>query len=195
MKKNNRVILASFIISILLVITIICMSNMTQLSIFHEFHWICYISSMILGVYCGRNKPQVSSFGWFYSTISFLLYFFIMSFGKGKSGPIYYTQLIAIIPLNAFLFFFFAWCNSWMNKISKIKLLYRPIYWIGSLCLEIYIVQKIFINDSYNSLFPINTVIIFGEILVCAYLLNICTKLFTQTLSNSPYNWKLLFKI
>lgn len=194
-KKNRNILLSSFIASIMLTIMVVLLSHKTKLSIFHEFHWVCYISSMILGIYCGKTKPQIKKLGWFYTMLSFILYFFIMSFGKGKDTMIYYTQLIAIIPLNAFLYYIFAWSNSWMNSVSKKKYIYHPILWIGSLCLEIYVVQQIFITEKFNSLFPLNIIIVFTEIVLCAYFLQICTKFFIQTLSNTPYNWKSLFKI
>lgn len=149
---------------------------------------------MILGIYCAKNK-HIIKYGGTKTIISFILYFIIMSIGKGKNNNLYYTQLFAIIPLHLFLFYFYYWSSTWISLIYSKKSLYNPIYWIGSLCLEIYLVQYYFLTDKFNSLFPLNIIIIFGEILIAAYLLRISTNFFLQTLNKLPYNWKNIFNL
>lgn len=192
-KKNSIILWGGFLSIFLTIITVLYCDKSTE-SIFHYFHWICYISCMILGIYCAKNK-HIIKYGGTKTIISFILYFIIMSIGKGKNNNLYYTQLFAIIPLHLFLFYFYYWSSTWISLIYSKKSLYNPIYWIGSLCLEIYLVQYYFLTDKFNSLFPLNIIIVFGEILIAAYLLRISTNFFLQTLNKLPYNWKNIFNL
>lgn len=123
--------------------------------------------------------------------LSFVLYFIIMNFGKGKTDFLYYTQILAIIPLNTFIYYLFIWfSNQKLNEFASKKIIWKPIYWISSLSLEIYVVQYSIITDKFNFLFPLNTIIIFIFIVLTAYGLHTCTSLFRQTFSTESYSIK-----
>ena len=81
-KQNNRFVSISFLLSIFITILVVCISPKSNLSIYHSFHYICYLSSMILGIYCGRVKVQNSKYSGLYTMLSFIAYFFIMSFNS-----------------------------------------------------------------------------------------------------------------
>lgn len=103
---------------------------------------------------------------------------------------------MAIFPLNIFIYYLYYWLTSiQLNKIKDKKWLWHPIYWIGSLSLEIYVVQFSVITDRFNNLFPLNTIIIFIQIFIVAYILRICSNFFTQTFSNESYSLKKALKI
>lgn len=194
LKQNTKFICTSFFISIFITTIVVCFSAKSNLSIYHSFHYVCYFSSMILGIYCSRLKVQISKYGWLYTILSFIAYFIIMSFGKNQSTYIYYSQLLAIVPLHLFLYYMFLWCNSWGNNLEG-KIYYKPIYWIGNLCLEIYIVQNFLFTDTLNNIFPLNILIVFIGIFLCAYILHICTNFFIQTIQVNPYNIKKILAI
>lgn len=189
LKYGRQYIMHAFLISILFTILTICLLDKTAQSIYHEFHWFCYISSMILGVYCGFNNSIKIKMGGVKTIVSFASYFVIMSIGKGKQDGLYYTQLFALVPLHLFLYYIYAWSNSWMNKVVKYKYVYDILFCIATLCLEIYVVQGMVITDKYNNVFPFNLIIVFVLIVGLAYFLRICTAFFLQTLSKEPYNW------
>lgn len=166
-------------------------------SIYHSnLHWVCYFPSMILGIFLGthnHNKSQLLSIK---IGLSFILYFIIMHLGKDKTDLWYYIQILAIIPLNTFIYYLFIWLsNRELTKIISQNLICKPIYWIASLSLEIYIVQFNIITDRFNSLFPLNTIIVFILIIITAYSLRICTNFFNQTFSAEPYSIKKAFII
>lgn len=194
-KNNIRKIL---IISLLATAFIFILSDKAQGSIFHSnLHWICYFPSMVLGVYLGlNNKANQIHHLKLKVIISFILYFIIMSVGKGKMNYLYYTQIIAILPLNSFIYYLFNWLSSIdLNKLTNTKWLWLPMYWIGSLSLEIYVVQFSIISNKFNHLFPLNTIIIFTFIVLAAYCLRIGINLFNQTFSNDSYSWEKALKI
>lgn len=174
-----------------IMITILYFFVMSQStgSIYHSnLHWICYFPSMALGLYLGTHK-QKCKFPSLKMGLSFVLYFIIMNFGKGKTDFLYYTQILAIIPLNTFIYYLFIWfSNQKLNEFASKKFIWKPIYWIASLSLEIYVVQFSIITDKFNFLFPLNTVIVFSLIVITAYSLRICTNLFKQTFSVESYS-------
>lgn len=194
LQKKNNIIILFFFLSIAFTIVSIIICNKQTESIFHYFHWICYISCMILGIYCSRNNHNIK-YGGIKTIISVILYFMIMSIGKGKDTILYYTQIFALIPLHSFLFYFYYWSLKWTQLIPQKQLIYKPIYYVGSLCLEIYLVQYYFFTDKFNNLFPLNIMIVFSEILIASYLLRISTNFLLQTLNKDPYNWKNIFKL
>lgn len=161
-------------------------------SIYHSnLHWICYFSSMMLGLYLGTHTQNKCKFSFIKMSFSFVLYFIIMSLSKGKTDALYYTQILAIIPLNTFIYYLFIWLSSInLHKFASNNLIWKPIYWIASLSLEIYVVQFSLISDRFNFLFPLNTVIVFILIAITAYSLRICTNLFRQTYSTESYSIK-----
>lgn len=166
-------------------------------SIYHSnFHWICYFTSMTLGLYLGTHNVNRCKWGGVKTCISFVLYFIIMNIGKGKTDIWYYTQIFAIIPLNTFIYYLFLWLSTLnLDKFATQNRLWKPIYWIGSLSLEIYVVQFSIITDKFNHLFPLNTIIVFVLIFITAYCLRICTNLFNQTFSTESYSIKKAFRI
>lgn len=177
-----------------IIIIALCFLIMPQStgSIYHSnLHWICYFSSMMLGLYLGTHTQNKCKFSFIKMSSSFVLYFIIMSLGKGKTDALYYTQIFAIIPLNTFIYYLFIWLsNPNLNKFASNNPIWKPIYWIASLSLEIYVVQFSIITDKFNLLFPLNTVIVFMLIVITAYSLRICTNLFRQTFSIESYSIK-----
>ena len=67
---------------------------------------------------------------------------------------------------------------------------------VGGLCLEIYIVQGTLLPMMHclDVIFPLNYIIVFITIVLCAYLLKCSTRFLTQTFSDKPYNWPEIIK-
>lgn len=126
---------------------------------------------------------------------SFALYFVVMSLGKGNTSSwLYYTQLIGIIPLHFFVFYFYSYYETKQEYIRSLKI-YKPVYWIGSLCLEIYIVQGVLFTNKFNSIFPLNLLLVFAAIVGLAYFVRIMTNLFGQCVRKETLDMGQLFKI
>lgn len=92
-------------------------------------------------------------------------------------------------------FYFYKICNSNALKCCyEHKIAGWWIKFIGGLCLEIYLIQESLFTDKMNSIFPLNLIIMFGIILIGAYLLRCCARIFSQTFKDGEYNWKEITK-
>ncbi|MDF4242003.1 hypothetical protein [Prevotella sp. B2-R-102] len=67
--------------------------------------------------------------------------------------------------------------------------------WIAALTLEIYIVQFSFVTNQFNSLFPLNVLLVFAIIVLAAYLLKVMTSLFLAVLSKEDLEWKEIVRL
>ena len=113
-----------------------------------------------------------------------------------KSTDIYnFIQLFSIIPLLYIVYFIYRCCNA-----DKIKAIYQytKVGWcmnfIGSLCLEVYLVQNYLFTDKLNFMFPLNIPIVFIAILLLAYVLRCMGRIWQQTFLPTDYQWKDVFK-
>jgi len=164
-------------------------------SIFHSsWHYVCHFSVMVLGglafIYKDKIKKEYFFMDLIWLGFSFIAYFAVMAIGKGQTDWKYYIQIIALIPLHTFCWFFYKVCSySWCDKIFLTKRLRWPFITVSSLTLEIYIVQFHIITDKYNSLFPISWIIVFAQICFAAYLLRVCVNVFIQFMRKEDWNW------
>lgn len=131
-----------------------------------------------------------------YSVIWFIAYFVILHIGKGKNDCWYYLQIAGLIPLHLFIFYIYKtssypWCHKLFNAYGW-KWMFIVL---SSLTLEIYIVQFHIITDKFNTLFPLNTAIVFILICITAYILKVITSFFLQFLSAEPFEWKKMIQI
>ena len=172
-----------FILSIITsVCYFLCMPKVAS-SIFHtNFHFICHFSIMVMGGLTYLNKDMIQ--------MKSLPKDFILMVFK------YYFQIIGLLPLHLFTFYIYKvasypWCTK-LFQTSKLKWIFLVI---ANLTLEIYIVQFHVITDEFNTLFPLNTVIVFILISISAYILKVITSLFLQILSSAPFNLKEAIKI
>lgn len=66
---------------------------------------------------------------------------------------------------------------------------------ISGLCLETYLVQYSFFTDNWNSLFPLNLLIVIIIILITAYVTRSLGRVFTQIFSGDNIDWNKVFTI
>ncbi len=163
-------------------------------SIYHAFHYVCYFSSMMLGVNIGLYKDKIKTrnllFDLTLCATSFIMYFIILSLGKGKSDNWYYIQLFAVFPLLLFLFYSYKIVSyNWCSRIANFKI-WSIVFIISSLTYEIYIVQFDIVTDAFNKWYPLNTVIVFAIIVVIAYALRVFTNFFLLLFSSKDWNIK-----
>ncbi|MCL7764547.1 acyltransferase family protein [Polaribacter sp. Z014] len=195
-KQYSKHILA---LSILITFIIIFISPKVNGSIYHGFHYICYFSSMMLGVSISLHRENIKTKNLLldlsFCTFSFLLYFAIMVFGKGKTDYFYYTQLLAVFPLLSFLFYSYKVVSySWCDKLATHKI-WSIIFLIASLTYEIYIVQFSIITNDFNKWYPLNTLIVFILIVLSAYVLRILTNFFLRIFSNKVWDFKEIIRL
>lgn len=192
-KSNTKNLIIYFVCSIILFICIVLSAPKTDSSIYHVFHFFCYFPSMILGLYCGKQHP-ITKHPITKTITSFIIYFLIMAIGKGKENSLYYTQLIAIIPLNLFTYYIFA-CKKIWNKMLSYTFFKQIIFVLSSLSLEIYIVQFSLITDKYNDYFPLSILIVTVFIVAMAYFLKLMTNIFVLIMSKGNINFRNILRL
>ena len=133
---------------------------------FHtSFHYVCHFSVMVMGGLCYllRDKVKCSSImrDMLWMIVSFIAYFVILKIGKGAMGIRYYSQITALIPLHIFVYYLYKVASySWCKKAFCSMIVGKIMSWIAALTLEIYIVQFSFVTNQFNSLFPLNLLLV-----------------------------------
>lgn len=74
---------------------------------------------------------------------------------------------------------------------------WRPIIWIGGLCLDFYLVKWSFITGKLTFMFPLNIPIVLFYLLVLAYLNRALGRVIQQTMERgkTPYDWREVFRL
>lgn len=196
MNKKTFVYLLSGSVALLLIMMILF--PYPDRSVFNDvtLRYFCYPASFIFGLYCGINDKFIKkNVGWkdgIWGLLLFCSYFVVVSIGKCKENWLYYTEIFALIPLNLFILFFYRFFNilNLVNYILSNKWLFAFVRFMSILTLQIYVVQFYLRTNIFNYLFPLNILIVFILILVVAYILNVFTKLFEQTLSKNSWDFK-----
>ena len=128
--------------------------------------------------------------------VSFIAYFVILKIGKGAMGIRYYSQITALIPLHIFVYYLYKVASySWCKKAFSSMIVGKIMSWIAALTLEIYIVQFSFVTNQFNSLFPLNLLLVFAIIVLAAYLLKVMASLFLAVLSKEDLEWKEIVRL
>ena len=190
-----------FLLSLVVSIAFFFLMPVAEGSPFHtNFHYVCHFSIMIMGGLCCIKRNQlVCNRLWqdcLVMLLSFILYFAILKIGKGQSGVRYYLQILALLPLHIFVYYFYKICSySWCQSFFRIRILGRVVSVVAVLTLEIYVVQFSVITNCFNHLFPLNLFIVFFLITFAAYLLKVFTSLFLAVLSKEHLVWKDIVKV
>lgn len=168
------------------------------------FKWGHYFLFMLLGASLGLRrketgfemavKPKVIP-----SLMKILgcaiLFYGIQIFGKHYMWMAHF-QILTLFPLMGITYWLFMLCNTQgvLNLYAR-KWPHHIIYWIGALCLEIYLCQTSLFTDRMNGLFPLNLVIMFPIIFVFAYGIKVLSNWFSQTFQTEPYDWRAMVKL
>lgn len=103
-------------------------------------------------------------------------------------------QIISVIPMFGITYFLYAISNaSGLKKILQTKYLKTPVLFVGSLCLESYLIQKFIITDKMNAFFPFNIPVIMLLVILIAYIVRVLGELIRQSFNKDPYDWKGIF--
>lgn len=196
----NNLKLSFIIISFVCIVWYILMDKPIGYNMYGEtyFKWGHYFLFMLMGAMMGISqryfKPNIK-----YDLLKFTscltIYYGILFLCK-IHPEISKWQIVSLIPLFFIVFYFYKICNS-----NYLKMLYNSKYigWtiklISGLCLEIYIVQGTLLTDKINNLFPLNIPIMFIVIIIAAYILRCCSRIFAQTFKDKDYDWKEIIQL
>ena len=133
---------------------------------FHtSFHFVCHFSIMMMGamVYVCRDRIIIDH--WV----------------KDVCG-------MALVPLHGFVYYGYKVASyKWTDWCFGKRFLDKGISLVAGLALEIYIVQFMLITNKWNSVFPLNIIIVFAIICLFAYLLKVMTAAFLSLLSKDKF--------
>lgn len=167
---------------------------------FTYFKWCHFFLFMLLGAIMGRKVANGKKHTSFISCIIKLSLCVIGFYGffyfKKYNNILCYIQLLSLIPLIGICYYFFLLCNTKKLMIVLNHKIYGAIIkFIGSLCLEIYLVQYSLFTNKMNSIFPLNLIIMFFIIIIAAYILRCIARFWSQTFKDEDYNWSSIIKL
>lgn len=162
------------------------------------FKWCFFFIFMLSGAYMGLHydKMKVNCISNSLKFITFTILFYVIFILTRKFDTIKDLQFLSLFMLLGVVIYMFKLCNcKKIKNLYKNKWLGGAITLIGSLCLEIYLIQGSLFTDKMNSIFPLNIIIMFVIILIAAYILRCFSRWFSQTFDKQrDYNYKEIFK-
>lgn len=170
--------------------------NMYGATYYKWYHYFIFmLQGAIMGVYSTKKTIKINN-GWMEALkalVCVILFYGLCAFKL--SEDLNYVQVFSLLPLIGVVYYIYRCCNS-----PRIKDLYNTrvgycMNVIGGLCLEVYLVQYSLFTDKLNFIFPLNIPIIFGEILVFAYILRCLARIWGQTFKEADYQWKEVFRL
>lgn len=166
---------------------------------YFNFNWSLYFLFMLFGAIIGTKWKSIDYSHTktnFIALVGCIVLFYGIQFVVSRFIRIPQFNILSVVPLFGIVYYLFRLCNSpiMLRVYNKGKCGFF-IQAIGSLCLEIYIVQGALFTTKMNNLFPLNILIMFLIIFVAAYILRCCARIFAQTFREADYDWKAVFKI
>lgn len=100
-------------------------------------------------------------------------------------------QLISLMPLLSTIYWLFVFCDA--AKVARIfdkSWMGRPVYFISTLTLEVYMVQYALFTDRFNDIFPWNILLTYIVIFLIAYFLKCSSNLFSLLFKEDRITWE-----
>ena len=164
---------------------------------YHSYYrWIPYFGSMLLGAFIGMKRKELNYRPWLDSLklMACLGIFYGIQFCAKVYRPIAPLQVVTILPLMGIVLYLYKCCNAkWFAFLYQSKYGHWIVMFVGSLCLESYLIHFSLFTDKMNGIWPLNLLIIVVVILACSYLVRCIARLFQQTFQSEDYEWKKIF--
>lgn len=190
---GNKYLLSLFGLAVACSVAYFFWMPVAEGSPFHtSFHFVCHFSIMMMGALVYVCRDRIRTDHWVKDVcgmvLSFVLYFLILAIGKNKTGWMYDVQVLALVPLHGFVYYGYKVASyKWTDWCFGKRFLGKGISLVAGLTLEIYIVQFMLITNKWNSVFPLNIIIVFAVICIAAYLLKVMTAAFLSLLSKDKF--------
>lgn len=170
--------------------------------ILYIWQWSMFFAVMLLGAIVGKEINMVKNENCEQKTyrqlpvlfLSIAAYYVLV--GAEQRYGIQMLRMFTIIPLMSFAYSLHKLCTgTFAHRLYENKYAHLTIMTIGSLCLEIYLVQPQLLTDKFNCIFPFNLLLIYSIIIVAAYLLRCVSRIWMQTFKDTEYDWRAIFKL
>lgn len=183
-----------------------------SISIYGEtyFKWGFYFLFMLMGAMVGQFGSPVDQ-GWkkpFCMTIIYVSLFYGFMIFAARFDDIARFQVLTLLPLAGIVYHMWRFMRTpCMDRIYRNRIGGVLVKTIGGLCLEVYICQGVLLSGyshvmpqsetlrSIQGFFPLNIVLMLCCILVLAYVLRCCARIFSQTFGSENYNWSKVFEV
>ena len=164
---------------------------------------VCFFPVMLLGAVVGRSVADVPNArdslapNMILCLISFFVFTGVIALGTRLTGMWKYVQLIGMPLILSFVWFAYKAANSDVVLTMSRKRIWKPVLWVGGLCLDFYLVKWSFISGALNFIFPFNLPIMLVYLLAIAYLNRTLGRIIQQTISQDrrAYDWKAVFAL
>lgn len=151
--------------------------------------YIFFFGFMLLGSLMGLNKQHGFKFNKELCLFVFsILCFYGILVLSERMRTIWQVQIASLIPLLGGVIFLFRACST--DIIKSLFNKYRIFGFIGSLCLEMYIVQSALFTTAMNDLFPLNLLIMLLIVVVAAFFLRCSARIFEQLFRKEDFDLK-----
>ena len=157
------------------------------------FRYFLYFTFMAQGAFIGlhRDSYKCRWYHYFLLVTSFVSWYVFIILFKNNA-----LQLLSLLSLFVFCYSLYVVGRvKWITTLIKLPYVNWIIYFCGALCLEVYLIQKLFFTSALNFIFPLNIPVIMGTVILGAYLLHIFSNIFVQTFEKNPYNYKKIFQL
>ena len=161
------------------------------------FRWLIYFNFMLLGAKIGTNTKHVERKWWINLLLAgggimvFYTLYLLSIFNKYLG----FLDVFSYIPLLIAVYYLYHMAdNIVISDEMAYKGLYFLIRFVGGLCLEAYLIQGYLITDAFNTLFPLNLIMVFSIIIFGAYFVRCLARFISQLFKESPFDVKKIFE-
>lgn len=178
------------LLSVVLVVYFLCF-NFDNNGMFYGqngFRQVFYFLIMLQGAIMGKNADKFCYHWWNWLCLLGCI--------VGWYGVLRYTgnnnwQIVSALPLFGITYFTYTVGGApFLKKICGHKIWGNILFSMGSLCLDVYLIQKFIFTDVLNFLFPLNIIVIMIFVFMAAYVLRGLGVVIRQTFQSEAYNWE-----
>ena len=159
--------------------------------------YILSFCAMLLGAYVADREDELKYEKlWLDACLLAVSYFCFIACAHFYHIGLVPFDYLRFLPLCSFVYYLYkVGMNPFIIKIYANKWLYPIVLFIGGLCLEIYLVQFYILNDTLNSIFPLNIIILFFLIIASAYIVRCVARFITYLFQDNPINITKIFSL
>lgn len=102
-------------------------------------------------------------------------------------------HVLSVVPLLGVAYFLYSLASSpFFARCYETPVLGNLLFVAGSLCLEVYLVQRYLFTTALNAWFPLNIPIVMAFVFAVAYGVKALSEFLSQTFDSKPYELKKL---
>lgn len=186
LSKKTELVFLSYIIVIIAAFLLFCDPS-TMIYSNDDFRQFLYFIFMLQGAIMGEKHERYkysrkSLILW----VSCILLWYVIYYFWGYRK----IQILSIVPMVGILYYgYLLACAPFWQKLFSKKIIGNILWTMGSLCLEVYLIQKYIFTDKLNFIFPVNVPIIMILVFISAYLLRMLAVIIRQTFQTEKYNF------